>query len=159
MLGGFTRHGLINYVRIVTFTFTLKCHHGKTHSHRPRGDPSWGAQGAAHTHSDTHARATRNHKHRIEQKEEGGGGVKVVSEEAEGALSRSRTLPARMYRRWAAALSPRSLAVRLSLGPPHRATGRFKFPAPLAAPCAHLPLSGRLGFRFRNQHSVGLIVE
>ena len=47
MLGGFTRHGLINYVRIVTFTFTftLKCHHGKTHSHRPRGDPSWGAQG------------------------------------------------------------------------------------------------------------------
>ena len=83
----------------------------------------------------------------------------MVREEAEGAISRSRTLPARMYRRWAAALSPRSLAVRLSLGPPHWATGRFKFPAPLAAPRAHLPLSSRLRFRFRNQHSVGLIVE
>ena len=59
--------------RVFTFTFTLKCHLGKTHSHRPRGGPSWGAQGAAHTHSDTHARATRNHKHRIEQKEAGGG--------------------------------------------------------------------------------------
>ena len=119
-----------------------------------------GARCGTHAHGHTtRARATRYHKHRIEQKEEGGGSVKVVREEAEGAISRSRTLPARMYRRWAAALSPRSLTVRLSLGPPHRATGRFKFPAPLAAPCAHLPLSGRLGFRFRNQHSVGLIVE
>ena len=31
-------------VQTVTFTFTLICHLGKTHSHRSRGDPSWGAQ-------------------------------------------------------------------------------------------------------------------
>ena len=28
----------------VTFTFTLVCHLGKTHSHRSRGDTTWGAQ-------------------------------------------------------------------------------------------------------------------
>jgi hypothetical protein len=55
-----------------TFTFTLICHVGKTHNHRPRGDPAWGAQSAAHTHTETHTRATLRHKHRIEQKEEGG---------------------------------------------------------------------------------------
>ena len=54
------------------FTFTLDCHLGKTHNHRPRGDPAWGAQSAAHTHTETHTRATLRHKHRIEQKEEGG---------------------------------------------------------------------------------------
>ncbi len=70
------------------FTFTLICHLGKTHSHRSRGDPSWGAQSAAHTHMDTHSRAAHEHRHRIDQKEERGGSVKVVREEAkEGQLT------------------------------------------------------------------------
>jgi hypothetical protein len=40
------------------FTFTLNCHLGKTHSHRSRGDTTWGAQSAAHTRTRTHKRAT-----------------------------------------------------------------------------------------------------
>ena len=71
-----------------TFTFTLIGHLGETHSHRSRGDPSWGAQSAAHTHMDTHSRAAHEHRHRIDQKEERGGSVKVVREEAkEGQLT------------------------------------------------------------------------
>jgi hypothetical protein len=30
--------------RLFTFTFTLICHHGQTHSHRSRGDTTWEAQ-------------------------------------------------------------------------------------------------------------------
>ena len=46
-----------------------------------------GAGSGAHT-TQTLTRAPHQTKrHRVEQKEEGGGGVKVVSEEAEGALS------------------------------------------------------------------------
>ena len=32
-----------------TFTFTLNCHLGKTHNHRPRGDTSWRARRGAIT--------------------------------------------------------------------------------------------------------------
>jgi len=35
-----------------TFTFTLNCHLGKTHSHRSRGDPTWEAQRAPGTKVD-----------------------------------------------------------------------------------------------------------
>ncbi len=82
-----------------------------------------GAKCGAHAHGNTHTRHTQTHTG-SNRRRKGGGSVKVVREEAKGASSRSRTLPARMYRGWAAALAPRPLTVRLSLGPPRWATGR-----------------------------------
>ena len=54
-----------------TFTFTLYCHLGKTHSHRSRGDTTWKAQGVAHTHANSHAPHTITNTESDRQK--GGG--------------------------------------------------------------------------------------
>jgi hypothetical protein len=53
------------------FTFTLNCHLGQTHSHRSRGDTTWGRR-VRRTHTRTHTRAPHaKHRHRIVKEGEG----------------------------------------------------------------------------------------
>ena len=87
----------------------------------------------------------------------------MVREKAQrGPCSRSQTLPARMYRGWAAALTPRSLCRRGPTGalhPSYGGTGRITFPVPLAAPAVRLVLSGRLNILYRDRPGIGVIIE
>jgi len=90
-------------------------------------------------HTQKHNAADK-HKHRIDRSE-GGGSVKVVKEAARrGRNSRSRTLPARMYRRWAAALAPGTLTIILSQRLPWVGASCVLFPWPLVAPTTRPPL-------------------
>jgi hypothetical protein len=109
-----------NYQRF-TFTFTLICHLGKTHGHRSRGDTTWEAQRAARTHRLTNAAHPKDKRRNTEKggRECQGGRRRQAGQPS----SRSRTLPARMYRGWAAALTPWSLSVWLSRGPPCEEAG------------------------------------
>ena len=52
----------------------LNCHLGKTHSHRSRGDTTRKAQGAAHTHTNSHAPHTITDTGSDRQKGRGGRG-------------------------------------------------------------------------------------
>ena len=89
-----------------TFTFTLNCHLGKTHSHRSRGDTTWEAQSAAHTHTDPRT------PH-----------IKVVKEKAQGGpahylLTFTDLARANVLRVGRCAYAPVPHRIWLSPGPP-----------------------------------------
>ena len=84
---------------LLTFTFTLNCHLGKTHDHRSRGDTPWRAQT---THQD-HTQAPA-----FPGKWPPKGG--------------SLNLPARMYRGWPAAAAPRPFSMRMPPEPDSNVT-------------------------------------